>query len=45
MGEVQMVLEGWQEAGRLYGCDKCRVHLYQGACFQAYHQHAQLDAA
>lgn len=26
----------------VYGCDKCMVHLCQGACFQAYHVHNQL---
>ena len=38
----------WRNGRRrdvVYGCDKCQVHLCQGACFQAYHQHAQLDAA
>lgn len=26
----------------VYGCDKCMVHLCQGACFQAYHVQNQL---
>lgn len=26
----------------VYGCDKCMIHLCQGACFQAYHVHNQL---
>ncbi|KAK3105132.1 hypothetical protein FSP39_017843 [Pinctada imbricata] len=28
-----------------YGCDKCLVHLCQGACFQAYHQNALLNTS
>ncbi|XP_052695532.1 piggyBac transposable element-derived protein 4-like [Crassostrea angulata] len=28
--------------GVVYGCDKCMLHLCQGACFQAYHVHNQL---
>ena len=44
-GKYKWCLRNGRRRDVVYGCDKCQVHLCQGACFQAYHQHAQLDAA